>query len=131
MPSSTIPPAHAVESASAICWLEDGIIFIFNKYAAVHGKHNATENVEQCDRLSGPMAKTLLMDITGIQSMSREARQAYASACDGKVNAIALIVSSPANRLLGNFFLGFNKPSAPVQLFSTVQQARQWLTGFA
>jgi hypothetical protein len=44
--------------------------------------------------------------------------------------ATALIVDSPVGRIIGNFFIGMNKPGIPVKIFDSEDKAIQWLRGF-
>ena len=41
--------------------------------------------------------------------------------------AMAMIIDGPFSRLLGNFFLGFNKGAYPVKLFTCEKLATEWL----
>ena len=41
--------------------------------------------------------------------------------------AMALLTDSPVSRMLGNFFLGFNRASFPTRMFTDEQAARDWL----
>ena len=52
----------------------------------------------------------------------------YAGSEAGNVfAAAALIVDSPLSRLLGNFFLGINKPKMPVRLCKNEDEALEWI----
>jgi hypothetical protein len=64
-------------------------------------------------------------------SVSREARN-YASqekADEGRI-AEAFIITSTANKLIGNFYMNVNKPSIPTKIFSSEDKAIEWLEGF-
>lgn len=39
----------------------------------------------------------------------------------------AVVIHSTAQKLVGNFFINFNKPSRPVKLFSNMKDAIKWL----
>jgi hypothetical protein len=41
--------------------------------------------------------------------------------------AFAIVTNSIANKLVGNFFIQFNKPNTPTKLFSDEEQAIEWL----
>jgi predicted transcriptional regulator len=60
--------------------------------------------------------------------MTQECRRYFA----GKEHAAvftkcALIVTSPISKIIGNFFLGANKPIRPTKLFTDVNQGLNWL----
>lgn len=41
--------------------------------------------------------------------------------------ATALVTNLLANRIFGNFFLSFNKPSSPTRIFNDEEQALNWI----
>ena len=41
--------------------------------------------------------------------------------------ALALLVDNQLSRLLGNFFVGFQKGQYPVKLFTSTEKAKHWL----
>lgn len=125
-------PENAVESAASYFWLnEDGIMIILNKSKPVHSLKDALENIEFTRLVSAGKPRPLLIDITEIKSMTREAREVYAKeGSEARVKAIALVTKSQMGRILGNFFLGFNKPEAPTKLFNNHASAKKWLSGF-
>jgi hypothetical protein len=61
-------------------------------------------------------------------SSSNEARQ-YAADHSFPANKIAdaLLVGSLAKKLMANFYIQFNKPSAPTRMFNTEEGAVKWL----
>ena len=73
----------------------------------------------------------ILIDLQGIRSITREARAYYAGPETARVSsACALVVTSPMARVVGNFFMGLNKPLMPTRLFSSETEALSWLQGF-
>lgn len=71
-----------------------------------------------------------LADVRLVRSIDAEARHAFSS---GEINRsmvsrIALLTGSPMTRMIGNFFLGMNRPSFPTRLFSDEAAARRWLS---
>lgn len=71
-----------------------------------------------------------LINITDVKSIEQKARQYYSGPeAERAYKAVALIVNSPVSKMLGNFFIGLNKPTMPLQLFNTEQEAIAWLKG--
>lgn len=93
---------------------------------------DAEEALRLIREIGGGQKSCLLMDISRLKSMSREART-YFSAPDRTEDllAVALIINSPLSRVIGNFFLGLNKAAIPVRLFTEEKQAVDWLRPFA
>ena len=70
----------------------------------------------------------LLIDSRNIKSMSKEARD-YFSVQNRvtSINSFAVVIDSPLSRIIGNFFMGLNKPSVPAKLFTNEEEAIRWL----
>lgn len=89
---------------------------------------HAKENTRKVLELSGDQVYPILVDIRKIRSISKEARDHFSMR--GRkpgVVAIAMLVSSPLSRIIGNFFLGLNQPVVPTKLFSDEESAVKWI----
>ncbi len=63
--------------------------------------------------------------------MTRDARVYFAGSESKKVHsAAALLAQSPLSKVLGNLFLGLNKPLFPTRLFTSEKDAIEWLKGY-
>lgn len=70
----------------------------------------------------------MLCDLTNVVRMTQECRQHFAGFEHAKVfTKCALLVENPIAKILGNFFLGANKPLRPTRLFTNKEKALQWL----
>ena len=70
----------------------------------------------------------LLCDLNNVTKMTIECRNHFA----GKEHATsfskaALLVPSPISKIIGNFFMGLNKPIKPTKLFTDREKALTWL----
>ncbi len=72
-----------------------------------------------------------LIDMTGIQSISKDARDFLSNEGTRLVKAGALIVKSPVSRTVGNIFLAVNKPLVPTRLFTDETAALSWLKQYS
>jgi hypothetical protein len=69
-----------------------------------------------------------LIDARAETILTSEAREWSADpALHNNLIAQAIIVTSLANRIVGNFIIKFHKPVAPTRLFSTREKAIEWL----
>jgi len=93
---------------------------------------DARENTRMVREISGDQVYPILVDIRKIRSISKEARDHFAMR-DRKpgVIAIAMLVSSPLSRIIGNFFLGLNQPAVPTRMFTDRDMAEQWIVNGA
>lgn len=72
--------------------------------------------------------RPLLCDLTNVTRMTQECRRHFAGEEHAAVfTKCALVVTSPISKIIGNFFLGANKPLRPTRLFTNVEEGLQWL----
>ena len=105
--------------------LEPGII----KLTVVDGieleQKDAKEMITEALEMADGNEYTILFDATKSGSISFEAREEFARS--KKRLAVAIVTNSLANKLLGNFFINFHKPSSSSKIFSDEQIAIVWL----
>ncbi len=68
----------------------------------------------------------ILLDAQHQFTTTPESRAFVAKKVSGRI-AFAIVTKSIANRLVGNFFIQFNKPVSPTRLFADEDAAIQWL----
>ena len=70
----------------------------------------------------------LFADIRNTDPVDAESRR-YFSRPETKelIRAVALLVQSPFSRVVGSLFLGVNRLPIPVRLFTSEEQALEWL----
>jgi hypothetical protein len=72
--------------------------------------------------------RPLLCDLTNVVKMTQECRRHFAGEEHAATfSRCALIVTSPISRIIGNFFLGLNKPLKPTRLFNNKEDGLKWL----
>jgi hypothetical protein len=113
-------------------WLaEDGIIRCIVLPTPKHKLEDAKENVAVISKLAGQKKRPVLVDARQVKSIERESRAYYAGQECAKVqSAVAFLISSYISKIIGNFFLGFNKPLFPINIFTSQAEAIEWLKGF-
>jgi hypothetical protein len=123
---------EVIETRSARIWLgDDGIARSRGKVTENSTVEDARDFVSAFAKLANGKARPLLADIREMKSISKEVRNFFANDEQVKmITASALIVGSPVSRLIGNFFLGLNKPNIPVRLFDSEEEAVEWLQGY-
>lgn len=123
---------NAVETRTARLWMgEDGILRVVNKPGVEMDLAAAEENVTTGARLSHGRKVPILINLGTMRSMSKEARDYLAGEKGAQATQCqALVVNNPIGKVIGNFFLGLNKPSFPIKLFTSEEAAIEWLRGF-
>jgi hypothetical protein len=113
-------------------WVEaDGIARVIHVPGAEVTLEDAKETMAAYLKLNQGRRMPLFVDTKAMKSMSRETRKYYAGEEAAKVaSAAAIIVGTPASRVLGNFYLGLSNPHLPSRLFSSEEEALEWLKGY-
>ncbi len=90
--------------------------------------HHAKEYVETVRRMGGGKPIRILMIAGSHSSADHESRKFLALPEHAKyVSHSAPVINSTAQRLVGNFFLKFNRPTTITRLFTDPQAAWNWL----
>ena len=113
-------------------WMgEDGIARTKVKKGSEVKLEHAQENSVVVNSFYVDRKFPLLIDARGIKSMEREAR-AFFTTNGRNTNTLAfgIIIDSSVSKVVGNFFLGINKPIVPTKLFSNEDNAIEWLKQF-
>lgn len=74
-----------------------------------------------CNGTEHPM----LVDMATTETLTREARAVWSRPCAAA--RIALLGSSPVDRVIANFFLGIHMPPCPTRFFTSRDEAISWL----
>ncbi|MDQ3335699.1 MAG: STAS/SEC14 domain-containing protein [Myxococcota bacterium] len=93
------------------------------------GLEDAQKNLAAIFELGGRQRGLVLVDMRGVRSQSREARQYFATSDEAlqATLAVALLIGSPVSRVLANFFLRLNPQRIPTALFTAEEAAITWL----
>ncbi len=86
-------------------------------------KHCVEHRIKFSDSKSYPC----LIDMKGVRSATKEAREYMAREGSLYMTAGALITGSALTKMLGNIFLSINQPAIPTKLFTSEVAAREWL----
>jgi hypothetical protein len=86
---------------------------------------DAKEAIAEALELSQGKDYTILFNANVSGTISFEAREEFARS--KKRMAVAIVTNLLANKLFGNFFIKFHKPSSASRIFSDEQKAIEWL----
>ncbi len=78
------------------------------------------------DATNAGRERPLLVDMTGTAALTREARMTFSRRCSA--SRIALLGSSPVDRVIANFALGVSAVPVPTRFFTSEPLAVAWLT---
>lgn len=112
----------------SITLLEENLVFYKIKENTVIELKDSVEMYEETLHLMQGKRYAALVDARATTSLTPEAREWSANdELHQQLIAQAIVVTSLANRLIGNFIIRFHKPKAPTRLFSSVEKAKEWL----
>lgn len=111
---------------------ENGLLHQTYNDRAILTKEDSAEEMEFYSReYCNELARPILVDITNLKTVSKESRGIYSSKETAKfISAAALLIGNPVSRIIGNFYLGINKTSMPVKMFTHKNEAISWLQTF-
>ncbi len=120
---------HVFDLSAYWTWMgDDGIARTKVKPLAEITLKEAEENSAVVNSFYKEKKYPLLVDARNIKSISKEARDHFSvQNRDTHVTAFAILIHSPLSRIIGNFFMGLNKPSVPAKLFTNEKEAIDWL----
>ncbi|WP_457973838.1 DUF7793 family protein [Arthrobacter sp. D1-17] len=86
---------------------------------------DAEAAMAKVNALSGTSRLPMLVDMATTSDVSRGARAVFGRPC--QASRIALLGTSPVDRVLANFFLGIHKVPCPTKFFTSEPDALAWL----
>ena len=122
-------------STQKLYWDSDNDIVWGELFADLTTEELAKENIDAQESVRDAVSKAktrVLIDMTAVSEISKEARDYFANERTASIQrATALLIGSPVSRVIGNFFMGLNKPISPTRLFTDPQKAIKWLHTFS
>jgi len=106
---------------------ESKILFVDVDEGARETLKDAISNNKLAVEITQNTCFGMLIDITKIGNIDAEARNFYATNTNTKSLGVAMLTNSVISRVLGNFFIGINKPIRSVKLFADKVKATEWL----
>jgi len=125
-----------VETATQkLYWDSENEIVWGELFAKQLTEEDAKENIDAQESVRDGMNRVktrVLIDMTEVTEITKEARDYFANERMASIQrATALLIGSPVSRVIGNFFMGLNKPISPTRLFTNPHKAIQWLHTFS
>jgi hypothetical protein len=106
--------------------LEDGryIHLVWNRSVRIEAE-DAMSAMDTVNVVGDGSEYPMLVDMATTESVSRQARAVFSIPC--AASRIALLGSSPVDRVLANFFLSLHVPPCPTRFFTSRDDALAWL----
>ena len=119
-----------IETRTSKFWIgEQGVIFQDYKPESRVELLDARETMEAIRTLGQGKPVLLFSDITNLKSATHQARAfGVEEEFCRLLRAIAMRTNSQIGRVIGNFFIRFNRPPYPSKIFSSAKEALEWIT---
>ncbi len=115
-------------SAGVVQLRDDGIVHFVCADGAQLDETNTREMFTVYRELGGEGRLLVLSDIRGMRSSTAGSRSLASGPEANQLHAAAaVIVGNPITRMMGNLFIGLNRPAYPTRLFSDADSAVAWL----
>lgn len=107
---------------------EDGFFYMEFVRPAHVNEATARYGLEIAQGLFKGRKRLSIVEISAVSYMDKEARDLFSGPSTvPHIQAMALVANNPVSRVIGNFFIGINRPSFPVKLFESTTEAKKWL----
>lgn len=103
----------------------DGVIHLIWEPQVRIEQHDAQAAMAAVNGIAGDKTYPMLVDMATTENVTRAARSVFSIAC--AAHRIALLGSSPVDRILANFFLGVHIPPCPTRFFTSRTESMAWL----
>jgi hypothetical protein len=124
------PPAHSkiIDTPNSISWFdENGILCSVLKNNPELPINEQKKQFEEFRKEQKGKKVCMLIDITDARPVSKQSRELTAKELPGLIIAMAFISRSALGKMLANLFLGLKVPPYPVKVFSSENEAKEWL----
>lgn len=118
-------PIEVVGGKGTLELRSDGVIHLIWKPKARIGLEEAQSAMAAVNEVAGKRRYPMLVDMATTEDVTRAARAVFSIPC--AASRIALLGSSPVDRVLANFFLGLHTPPCPTRFFTSRPESMDWL----
>ena len=114
---------------TSIWWIgDDGILCsISKKNPPEVTREQSIEQLEDLKSVTGGKKMCMLLDITYARPTKREEREWAAEQLANVIKAVAFISNSALGKMVMNLFFNLKPPPYPAKMFTSEQEARDWL----
>ena len=119
------------ESAWFTAYLRDDGLLVYRAVPGLVIDHTVARQVLELGLQIVDEPKPTMVLMQDMARVDREARALFASDDYNRLcSQTALVVGSPVSRVIGNFFVGLNRPRHLFKIFDDPTLAVEWLRGF-
>jgi hypothetical protein len=121
------PGDEIIETPTALVWVDEEGIAYFLPKKVKRTKENVTQGVKALTDRFGESKVCMICDITHPPIYSREMRGLLARELPKMIKAMGVLACSPAGKMTANLLYLAWRPPYPVKIFTSEEQAKQWI----
>lgn len=129
-PEDFSPPegVKTYQSTSVVNWYHNGIFHIYALPNVEHTLEEAQKQIILVKELVKNEKVSLLLDIRNTLPIPADARNFYGTPeVKSVVKQTAVLISSPFNKVIANFYLGVFNSSTKTKTFTSMSKSISWL----
>jgi hypothetical protein len=119
------------ELSSSTLWKDEDGIWISIPKPGVPPKLTREQLLEETEKLKDIFGRQQVCLIgfgnPEAPAPNREERELMAEIFPKIVKAMAIVTTSPVSRMIANLFFGLKPPTYPTKMFSTFEEAKEWI----
>lgn len=109
--------------------IEDGILFGKYKVSRIDLEAAKKATIFRKQITQGRKLPSIA-NISSVKEVPKETREFFSQEAGDDLSALAVIISNPVTRIMGNFFLKFHQPKYPFKLFKDTSSAKKWIIDY-
>ena len=104
---------------------DEGVLYLVWKPGTVLEARDVHAAMAKVNELADGAEYPMLIDISNTQAVTRQAKSVFSVKC--AASRIALLGSSPVNRVIANFAMARRTLPCPTRFFTSRKEAMSWL----
>jgi len=119
------------ELQESIVWIDnDGIVYSVPKPGITtnFSKESSKQDMIRFGEITGNKKVCLIIESNPhSKPPAKEQRDFIADQLNSFTKAMAIIITSPVSKMIANLFFGLKPPKYPAKMFTSVEDAREWV----
>ena len=121
---------NEIENDYARFYIKDGILYFIYKEKVNIDLNAAKQIVADRIHLQQNESLPVICYLKSLSGSEKSARDYLANEGSAYTTAVALVVGSPAIKIITNFYMLVNKPKVPTKVFISEEEAIKYLKNF-
>jgi hypothetical protein len=127
-----VPPYNAriFKTGNSTYWFGDGILYVVVRSGSELSMQERESQVQEFMKEMKGRTCCVIMDLTQAPVVSGDRREFNSANLPVVFKAIALICKNPLDRMIASIYLGSKSLNIPIERFSDIEKAREWISQY-